>query len=449
MASEKIEGVLSPVANGHGGVRVSHNKNTSALEIVRIPTPERVILPMQQHIGAPCEPTVKVGDEVKVGQVIGDSDAFVSAPIHASVSGKVTAVGPVKLANGNMVPAVTIESDGLMTLDENIKAPEINSREDFLKAVRASGLVGLGGAGFPTHVKLGFKEDSGVDTLIINAAECEPFITVDHRECIDNSWDVLSGVYTIKEILGFKNVFIAIEDNKSDAFKALMKVAADDADFDDSVKLVVLKSRYPQGAEKVLIQSVTGRCVPPGKLPSDVGVVVMNVASVSFLGRYLKTGKPLVSRSLTVDGSAIAEPKNIRVPIGTEISKIIEFCGGFKAEPYKVISGGPMMGMALSDIDVPLLKNNNAVLAFAADSIRVKPTRACIRCGRCVDACPMNLMPTKIETRAHLGDAEGLTEANAMTCMECGSCAYACPSGRPLVQYMRLAKAVIREAGAK
>lgn len=449
MASEKIEGVLSPVANGHGGVRVSHNKNTSALEIVRIPTPERVILPMQQHIGAPCEPTVKVGDEVKVGQVIGDSDAFVSAPIHASVSGKVTAVGPVKLANGNMVPAVTIESDGLMTLDENIKAPEINSREDFIKAVRASGLVGLGGAGFPTHVKLGFKEDSGVDTLIINAAECEPFITVDHRECIDNSWDVLSGVYTVKEILGFKNVFIAIEDNKSDAFKALMKVAADDADFDDSVKLVVLKSRYPQGAEKVLIQSVTGRCVPPGKLPSDVGVVVMNVASVSFLGRYLKTGKPLVSRSLTVDGSAIAEPKNIRVPIGTEISKIIEFCGGFKAEPYKVISGGPMMGMALSDIDVPLLKNNNAVLAFAADSIRVKPTRACIRCGRCVDACPMNLMPTKIETRAHLKDAEGLIAANAMTCMECGSCAYACPSGRPLVQYMRLAKAVIREAGAK
>ena len=288
-----------------------------------------------------------------------------------------------------------------------------------------------------------------MDTLIINAAECEPFITVDHRECIDNSWVVLSGVYTIKEILGFKNVYIAIEDNKSDAFKALMKVAADDADFDDSVKLVVLKSRYPQGAEKVLIQSVPGRCVPPGKLPSDVGVVVMNVASVSFLGRYLKTGKPLVSRSLTVDGSAIAEPKNIRVPIGTEISKIIEFCGGFKAEPYKVISGGPMMGMALADIDVPLLKNNNAVLAFAADNIRVKPTRACIRCGRCVDACPMNLMPTKIETRAHLGDAEALSEANAMTCMECGSCAYACPSGRPLVQYMRLAKAVIREAGAK
>ena len=449
MASEKIEGVLKPVANGHGGVRVSHNKNTSGLEIVRMPIPERVILPMQQHIGAPCEPTVKVGDEVKVGQVIGDSDKFVSAPIHASVSGKVTAIGPVKVANGNTVQAVTIESDGQMTPYEGIKPPVINSREDFLKAVRASGLVGLGGAGFPTHVKLAFKEDSGVDTLIINAAECEPFITVDHRECIDNSWNVLSGVYTLKEILGFEHVYIAIEDNKSDAFKVLMKVAADEADWDDSVKLVVLKSRYPQGAEKVLIHSVTGRSVPPGKLPSDVGCVVMNVASVSFLGRYLKTGKPLVSRSLTVDGSAIAEPKNVRVPIGTEISKIIEFCGGFKSEPYKVISGGPMMGVALADINVPLLKNNNAVLAFSSENIKVKQTRDCIRCGRCVEACPMNLVPTKIEKMAHLKDVDGLTKAGAMVCMECGSCAYSCPSGRPLVQYMRLAKSVIREAGAK
>ena len=448
MANEKIEGVLKPVAKGHGGVRVSHNKNTSKQEIVRMPAPAKVVLPMQQHIGAPCTPTVAVGDEVKIGQVIGDTDAFVSAPIHATVSGKVTAVGPVKVANGSMVPAVTIESDGEMALYEGIKAPEINSKDDFLKAVRASGLVGLGGAGFPTHVKLAFKEGT-VDTLIINAAECEPFITVDHRECIDNSWDVLSGVYTIKEICGFEKVYIAIEDNKSDAFTELMKVATDNADWDDSVKLVMLKSRYPQGAEKVLIQSVTGREVPPGKLPSDVGCVVMNVASVSCLGRYLKTGKPLVSRSLTVDGSAIAEPKNIRVPIGTMISDIIEFCGGFKAEPYKVIGGGPMMGMALCDINVPLLKNNNAVLAFAGNSVRVKTTRACIRCGRCVDACPMNLMPTKIETRAHLKDAEGCAAAGAMTCMECGSCAYACPSGRPLVQYMRLAKAVIREESAK
>lgn len=447
MVGKKLEGVLKPVAKGHGGVAVSHHKNTAPQEIVRMPAPERVVLPMQQHIGAPCTPVVKVGDIVSVGQLIGDSDKFVSAPIHASISGKVSAVGAAKIANGLMVPSVTIESDGEMRLYEGIETPRINSREDFIKAVRDSGLVGLGGAGFPTHVKLAFKPDSGVDTLIVNAAECEPYITVDHRECIDNSWDVLSGVYTLKEMLGFEKVYIAIEDNKSDAFVALQKIANDKADLNNGVELMVLKSRYPQGAEKVLIQSVTGRRVPAGKLPSDVGVVVMNVASVSFIGRYLKTGKPLVSRSLTVDGSAIAEPKNIRVPIGTEISKIVEFCGGFKAEPYKVIGGGPMMGIALADIDVPLLKNNNAVLAFAEDTLKIKPERACIHCGRCAHVCPMNLIPTNIQKYAKLKDAEKINSAGVMVCMECGSCSYACPSGIPLVQYMRLGKTVLKEAG--
>ncbi len=447
MVGEKLEGVLKPVAKGHGGVSVCHDKNTCSLEIVRMPAPEQVVLPMQQHIGAPCTPVVKVGDIVSVGQLIGDSDKFVSAPIHATISGKVTAVGLAKIADGSMVPSVTIESDGEMRLYEGLKAPKIDSREDFVKAIRDSGIVGLGGAGFPTHVKLGFKPDSGVDTLIINVAECEPFITVDHRECIDNSWDVLSGVYSLKEILGFKKVIIAIEDNKCDAFTALQKIANDSADFDNSVELMVLKSCYPQGAEKVLIHSVTGKRVPPGKLPSDVGVVVMNVATVSFIGRYLKNGKPLVSRSLTVDGSAIAEPKNIRVPIGTKISKIIDFCGGFKAEPYKVISGGPMMGMALANIDVPLVKNNNSVLAFAEDSVKVKPERDCIRCGRCVDACTMNLIPTKIKDYALLEDAKQLKKMGTMVCMECGCCAYACPSGIPIVQYMRLGKSIVREAG--
>lgn len=447
MVGEKIEGVLKPVANGYGGVYVSHNKNTANLEIIRMPAPDQVILPMQQHIGAPCIPVVKVGDIVSVGQLIGDSDKFVSAPIHATISGKVTSIGVAKVANGSMIPSVKIESDGEMRLFEGLETPKVNSREDFVKAIRASGLVGLGGAGFPTHVKLGFKPDSGVDTLIINTAECEPFITVDHRECIDNSWDVLSGVYTLKEILGFKKVYIAIEDNKSDAFLALQKIANDSADFDNSVELMVLKSRYPQGAEKVLIQSVTGKCVPPGKLPTDVGVVVMNVASAAFIGRYLKNGKPLVSRSLTVDGSAIANPKNIRVPIGTEISKIIEFCGGFKSEPFKILSGGPMMGMALADTNVPLIKSNNAVLAFTEDSIKIKPERDCIRCGRCADVCAMNLIPTKIKNYSQLKNADQLLKAGTMVCMECGSCAYACPSGIPLVQYMRLGKSVIREAG--
>lgn len=449
MAKAVKGGVLRAVKKVRGGVKVAHHKNTAELEVVRIPTPSKVVIPMQQHIGAPCEPVVKVGDEVAVGQLIGDSDKFVSAPIHASVSGTVTAIGDIKMPNGSISKAVTIESDGEMRLWEGIKPPKVETREDLIKAVRDSGLVGLGGAGFPTHVKLNFPPDKNIDTLVVNAAECEPYITVDYRECMENSWDILSGVYALKELLGFKQVIIAAEDNKPEAFKVLGKIADHDADIDDSVKLMVLESKYPQGAEKMMVQSATGRRVPPGKLPADVGCVVMNVASVAFISRYLKTGKPLVSRSLTVDGSAIAEPKNVRVPVGTDIGEIIDFCGGFRGEPCKILTGGPMMGLAIVGTDLPVLKQNNAILAFTADDAVLKPETDCIRCGRCVAACPMSLMPTNIVKAAKIKDVDTLKRAGVTVCMECGSCAFACPAGKPLVQHMRLAKAILREEGNK
>ena len=448
-ALEKLDGVLKAVKQVRGGVHVNHNKNTADCEVVRIPVPEKVLLPMQQHIGVPCTPTVKAGDKVSVGQIVGDSDKFLSAPIHASISGTVSAVKQATLANGVITQAVEIESDGEMRLFDGLEPPKVTGKESFLRAVRDSGLVGLGGAGFPTHVKLRIPPDKNVDTLIVNAAECEPYITVDYRECLENSWDILSSIYTLKEILGFKRVVIAAEDNKPEAFKVLKAIADRDVAEDNAVRLMTLKSKYPQGAEKMMVLSATGRKVPPGKLPADVGCVVMNVASVAFIARYLKSGKPLVSRSLTVDGSAIADPKNVRVPIGMNVGEIIDFCGGFKAEPGKIITGGPMMGLAVVNTDIPVLKQNNAILAFADDASKVKKERDCIRCGRCAAACPLSLMPTLVERYIKAKDIDRLEKSGAMVCMECGSCAYSCPAAKPLVQYMRLAKQMLREEKSK
>ncbi len=447
--SKKVPGVLTAVKRSRGGVSVAHNKNTAEMPVERMPVPDRVVISMQQHIGVPCTPTVKVGDIVSVGQKIGDSDKFVSAPIHATISGKVVEVGDIKLANGIITKGVTIESDGEMRLWDGIKPPVVTNKAELCNAVREAGIVGLGGAGFPTHVKLNLPEDREIDTLIINAAECEPYITVDYRECIENANNVLKGVEILRDILGFKRVVIAIEDNKPKAFEVMSEIAASDDDADDRIKLMTLRSRYPQGAEKMMVLSATGRKIPPGKLPSDVGCVVINVASVAFIARYIETGKPLVSRSITVDGSAIRNPKNLRVPIGTNIQDIIDYCGGFKEEPRKILSGGPMMGIAICDTNAPICKQNNALLAFSDRRDLIKAERACIRCGRCVEVCPMSLMPTLIERNAKIKDKDKLESLNVMVCMECGSCAYACPSGRPLVQYMRLAKQVYREESAK
>ena len=435
----------------HGGAAVPHHKNTWDIPSSTMPPPEKVILPMQQHIGAPCIPTVKKGDHVYVGTVVGDSEAYVSAPVHASVSGTVTEITQVMLTGGQMTQAVVVGSDGKMEKDPAIAPPPpITTKEELAKAARAAGLVGLGGAGFPAHVKLNVPEGKTIDTLLVNVAECEPYVTSDHREALENGRNVLEGVYHVKEILGVQRVIIAVEDNKPDVIQKLSEIADDPKRNPlDQVRVLPLKSRYPQGAEKVLVQACTGRKVPAGKLPADVGCLVMNIGSLSFLASYMRTGMPLTLKRVTLDGSAIAHPQNIIVPVGTPIKDVVAFCGGYKADPKKLIMGGPMMGVAITSDELPILKQNNAILAFDQREAQLRQPTACIRCGRCVAACPMHLMPTKLEQAVERQDVEALQSLDIMTCMECGCCSFSCPAGRRLVQAIRLGKNYVRKAGGK
>ena len=463
------EGILRPIKNIFGGVKLPHNKGTAEAHSVVMPAPQTVVIAMQQHIGAECEPCVKKGDTVYVGTKIGDSDKFVSAPIHSSVSGTVDSIGTMLLPSGKTCKTVIINSDGLMTPDPELKPHTVETKEQLVLAARESGLVGLGGAGFPAHVKLNVNENTTIDTLIVNGAECEPYITSDYRECVENTDSILGGIFLIKNILGIKNVIIAVEDNKPQAIsklqkmaedalghtvgvnstddekvQALYKIVSDSQDADNSVKLMRLKSQYPQGAEKVLIYTTTGRKLPLGKLPSDVGCLVMNITSISYLYKYITTGMPVVSRTVTVAGNAVANPQNVVVPIGTPVESIIEFCGGYKMAARKVLYGGPMMGTALVDTKMPLLKQNNAILVLGRKAAEKYAENPCIRCGRCANTCPMALQPLEIESSLRIGDIERVKELYADYCIECGCCSYICPSKRHLTQTMRLAKAELR-----
>ena len=433
----------------HGGVHAPHRKNTAKSASVTMPPPQQVIIPMSMHIGAPCAPLVKINDEVTVGQKIGEGKGFVSAPIHASVSGKVKAVGKVPLGTGDTVDAITIESDGQMTVSPDVKPPVIESREDFLNAVKESGLVGLGGAGFPAHVKHATKDP--IDVLVINGAECEPYLTPDHREAVEEGEHVLDGIFATMHWLGIPKAVIGIENNKPDAIQHLRDLLAKDSrNSNHSVGVVALKACYPQGAEKVLIQAATNRVVPMGKLPSSVGCIVMNITSVGFLGRYLETGMPLISKRITVDGSAIAKPQNVIAPVGTKICDIVAFCGGYKEEPKKIIYGGPMMGNATYTDESPVTKTTNGLLAFnGKDAAASSRMTACIHCGFCLHVCPMSLVPTELEQFTEVKNLDALRDAAIMNCIECGCCAYNCPAKRPLVQAIRIGKSLIRKADAE
>lgn len=428
-----------------GKTHIPHCKNTENMPPCAMTPPGEVLLPLSQHIGAPATPIVNIGDEVKIGQKIAEATGYVSSPIYATVSGKVKRFEDFLRPDGRIVSAIRIESDGLMQIYENLAPPEISDLDSLILAARESGLVGLGGAGFPLSVKLDALKKDSIDTIIINGAECEPYITCDTQTMLYAEHLLKIGIeYFEKFAPTVKSFIFGVEKNKPSCIANLKDAFAKNK----KVKVATLPDKYPQGAEKILIYNTTKRVVPEGKLPADVNVIVINVTSLAVLANYILTGMPLVRRTVTVDGSAIARPKNILAPIGTKIGELIEFCGGME-ECSKVLYGGPMMGTPASSLDDPILKTTGGITVLSKNDSLSKDPTACIHCGRCVEACPLFLEPDVFsrafeyeskDERMHILDSHKI-----MLCMECGCCSYVCPANRPLVENNRIGKAQLRE----
>ena len=428
------------------GVHVPHRKHTHSKPVLRIPTPKAVTIPMSMHIGAPSTPIVKVGDEVKVGQKIAEASGFVSVPVYSSVSGKVTKIIDRLTSAGKNTPAIVIEADGAQTVAETVAPPIVTNRDELLTALKESGVVGLGGAGFPTHVKFA-ADPARMEYLIINGAECEPYVTSDTVTMVERGEDMARALQVICSILGIKKVIIGIENNKKTAIAAMQQMAASIEDAQVSVK--VLPAVYPQGGEKVLIYHTVGRAVPEGKLPIDVGCVVINCTTLATIGHYLWTGMPLVEKCVTVDGGAVANPQNVIAPVGTAMSDLFDACGGLTCDPEKILYGGPMMGITVPSAAEPVLTNTNAILALSAKEARLPKITNCIRCGACTNHCPFGLAPAAISHAYRINDVDTLKTLSVDTCMLCGCCSFVCPANRPLVQNNKLAKDLLREVRAK
>ena len=433
-----------------GGVHPNDMKAaTNEKAIEKLAAPAEVVIPMSMHIGAPCKPIVAPGDHVTIGQRIGEPGGFVSAPIHASVSGTVKAVEPRPFSMGGKMMSVVIENDFQDTVCDTVKPvenPDSLTPEALVDIVKNAGIVGQGGATFPTHVKI----SSGlgkVDYVIINAAECEPYITGDHRTMLERPDQVIKGATLLAKCFGVDKVYIGIEANKQNAADVLN---AKIAELKAPVKVEVLHTRYPQGAEKQLCQAVSGRQVPSGKLPADAGCCIFNLNTTCAIYRAVYEGMPVVSKIVTVSGSGVIEPKNIECPIGTPISKLFDACGGLKDETYKLIMGGPMMGMAQYDTDVTVGKGTGAMLAFAGDEEKHEANPQCIRCGKCVGVCPIRLEPIFMYKYLMKGDIDTWqNQLHGMDCIECGACTYTCPARLPLTHAFRLGKQKVNNARMK
>ena len=408
--------------------------------------PKTVTIPMAMHIGRPATPIVKIGDTVQVGTKIGEANGAVSVPVYSSVSGKVTKIVDLLMSSGNTAPAVVIESDGAMTPADTVTPPVVNSREDLIDAIRESGIVGLGGAGFPTHVKLNVDPDR-VDYLVVNGAECEPYVTSDTITMVDRADDMAHGLEALARYIGIKNVIIGIENNKKTAIRTMKQMAQSITSC--SVRVQSLPSVYPQGGEKVLVYHTTGRVIPAGKLPIDVGCIVINCTTLAAIGAYLQTGMPLVEKCVTVEGKAVQTPQNVIAPIGASFADLFAACGGLKEEPDKLIYGGPMMGITVPDDSAPIMTNTNAILALTQKEAWLPKTTACIRCSACTNHCPFGLAPAALSRAYDRKDVDTLKELHVDVCMECGCCSFVCPANRPLVQKNKLGKQLLREEKAK
>lgn len=423
-----------------GGIHPhDHKYLTKDKPIEKLPAPDFVTVHLSQHIGAPANPIVKPGDEVKKGQIIAEPKGFVSIPMHSPISGKVKKIANFPHPTGSTQMALQIENDGK---DEWQKEPlEQNDYtkmkpKQIVEKVKKAGICGMGGAGFPTHVKLSPPDDKPIDTVILNGVECEPYLTADHRLMLAQADEIIAGLKMIMKTVSAKRGMIGIEINKPDAIKLMKEKLKSEKD----LTLVPLKLRYPQGAEKQLIYAATKRKVPAGGLPMEIGVVVQNVGTAYAVYEAVTSGKPLIDRITTLSGEIVKNPRNLKVPVGTPISDMLDFCEGTKEPIGKLISGGPMMGFALSDMETPVTKTSSGTLFMGEDAVDERQESACLRCGRCVDACPMNLTPTFIAEAVKHEAYEEARKLNCMDCMECGSCAYVCPSHINLVQWIKLGK---------
>ncbi|MDR1664898.1 MAG: electron transport complex subunit RsxC [Clostridiales bacterium] len=426
-----------PTVTFKKGIHPPQSKETSDKPI-RVVEPRKgdiFIYPMSQHIGAPCEPAVAKGDRVFWGQKIGDSAAFVSSPVYATVSGVVTDIRPAVTPTGITSNAVFVENDG-----EKREHPDLNkpvdyktvSREALIKTIREAGIVGLGGAGFPTHVKLSPPPDKKIDTVIVNAAECEPYLTTDHRVLLEETDRILLGLRVLLHLFPGARGMIGVETNKADAIEKLRE-----KNQDENIAVIPLQPKYPQGAEKQLIKACTGREVPSGGLPADIGCIVQNVDTVIAIHRAIFRGRPLMRKVVTVAGGCAKNPGNYKVMLGMRYADFIDAIGGMTEQPYKMISGGPMMGVSMFTLDVPVIKTSSAVLLLTEEEAKLPPERGCIRCGRCVDHCPSGLMPLDLNRFAVHGERDLFRKQNGLDCIECGSCSYVCPAKRHLAQSIR------------